>query len=69
MSSAKLSRPISAKTTRLVEAAKLQLRPSLWNLWAFVDVLYWQLKEAGSLGPIEPFLGMKKTWLQGLWRD
>ncbi|CAK9021977.1 unnamed protein product [Durusdinium trenchii] len=29
----------------LVETAKLQLRPSLWNLWAFVDVLYWQLKE------------------------
>ena len=34
--------------TRLVDAAKLSLRPSLWNLWAFVDVLYWQLKEAGN---------------------
>ena len=31
---------------RLVDAAKLALRPSLWNIWAFVDVLYWQLKEA-----------------------
>ena len=30
---------------RLVEAAKLKLRASLWNLWAFVDVLYWQLRE------------------------
>ncbi|CAE8647524.1 unnamed protein product [Polarella glacialis] len=29
----------------LVEHAKVQLRPSLWNLWAFVDVLYWQLRE------------------------
>jgi hypothetical protein len=35
--------------TRLVDAAKLSLRPSLWNLWAFVDVLYWQLKEAPVL--------------------
>ena len=35
-----------APNRRLVDAAKLQLRPSLWNLWAFVDVLYWQLKEA-----------------------
>ena len=34
---------------RLVDAAKLSLRPSLWNLWAFVDVLYWQLKEAAVL--------------------
>ncbi|CAE7752513.1 RNF213 [Symbiodinium necroappetens] len=29
----------------LVEFAKLKLRPSLWNIWSFVDVLYWQLKE------------------------
>ena len=35
--------------TRLVDAAKLSLRQSLWNLWAFVDVLYWQLKEAPVL--------------------
>ena len=32
-----------------MDAAKLSLRPSLWNLWAFVDVLYWQLKEAPVL--------------------
>ncbi|CAE7897813.1 RNF213 [Symbiodinium microadriaticum] len=32
----------------LVEFAKLKLRPSLWNIWSFVDVLYWQLKEEGA---------------------
>ena len=36
---------------RLVEFAKLKLRPSLWNIWSFVDVLYWQLKEASDTLP------------------